>query len=137
MAPIVSQACIFRTRLLVESIRRIFNARLNVTLIGNPSGTATTIRVTAIIKYCKVAFNAGSQSAKVWKVEKGYTSITSLIKKMANANPATEKPILPIRLASLVSCMFRGVGSVLCSVLCRATFPISVSSPTLSTRIVP
>ena len=56
---------------------------------------------------------------------------------MANASPATEKPILPIRLASLVSCMFRGVGSVLCSVLCRATFPISVSSPTLSTRIVP
>ena len=51
MAPMVSQACIFRTRLLVFSIRRMFRAKLRVTLIGNPSGTATTIRVTAIMKY--------------------------------------------------------------------------------------
>ena len=50
MAPIVSQACILRTRLLVDSIRRMFSARLSVTLIGKPSGTATTISVTAIIK---------------------------------------------------------------------------------------
>ena len=37
--------------------------------------------------------------------------------------PATEKPIFPMRLASFVSWIFNGVGSVLCSVLWRATFP--------------
>ena len=51
MAPMVSQACILRTKLLVLSIRRMFSAKLKVTLIGKPSGTATTIKVTAIMKY--------------------------------------------------------------------------------------
>ena len=51
MAPIVSQACILRTRLLVLSMRRMLRARLRVTLMGSPSGTATTISVTAIMKY--------------------------------------------------------------------------------------
>ena len=46
----VSQACIFLTKLLVSSIRFILNAKLSVTLMGRPSGTATTISVTAIIK---------------------------------------------------------------------------------------
>ena len=41
-----------------------------------------------------------------------------------------QKPIFPMRLASFVSWIFNGVGSVLCSVLWRATFPISVASPT-------
>ena len=50
---------------------------------------------------------------------------------------ATEKPIFPMRLASFVSWIFNGVGSVVCSVLWRATFPISVASPTNSTRITP
>ena len=49
-APIVSQACNLRTRLLLLSIRRMFNARLNVTAIGNPSGTVITNSVTAIMK---------------------------------------------------------------------------------------
>ena len=35
VAPIVSQACILRTRLLLVSIRRILSAKLSVTLIGN------------------------------------------------------------------------------------------------------
>ena len=48
-APIVSQAWSLRTRLFSLSIRRILIARLTVTLIGRPSGTATTISVTAII----------------------------------------------------------------------------------------
>ena len=51
-------------------MRRMFSARLRVTLIGKPSGTATTISVTAIMKYFSVACRAGSQSAKVWKEEK-------------------------------------------------------------------
>ena len=51
-------------------MRRMFKARLSVTLMGRPSGTATTMRVTAIMKYCSVCFSAGSQSLKVWKVEK-------------------------------------------------------------------
>ena len=137
MAPIVSQACIFRTRLLVESIRRMFNARLSVTRIGNPSGTATTISVTAIIKYFSVRSKTGSHSCHPFSEPKSKYSTTSFTKKIRKARPATVKPIFPIRFASLVSCMFSGVGSRLSSVLCRATFPISVASPTCSTRMVP
>ena len=45
----VSQACILRTRLLVSSMRCMLSARLRVMLIGRPSGTATTIKVMAIM----------------------------------------------------------------------------------------
>ena len=48
-APIVSQACILRTRLLLASMRFMLMAKLRVTLMGNPSGTATTMTVTAIM----------------------------------------------------------------------------------------
>ena len=51
-APIVSHACNFLTRLLLFNIRRMFSAKLKVTAIGSPSGTAITISVTAIMKYC-------------------------------------------------------------------------------------
>ena len=51
-APIVSQACSLRTRLLFFSMRLMLSARLSVTAIGMPSGTAITISVTAIMKYC-------------------------------------------------------------------------------------
>ena len=51
-APIVSQAWSLRTRLLVFSIRRMFSANASVTAIGRPSGTAITMSVTAIMKYC-------------------------------------------------------------------------------------
>ena len=47
-APIVSQACSFLTRLFSLSIFLILNAILMVTLMGNPSGTATTMSVTAM-----------------------------------------------------------------------------------------
>ena len=36
-------------------MRRILSARLSVTLIGKPSGTATTTNVTATIKACKIS----------------------------------------------------------------------------------
>ena len=49
-APIVSEACSLRTRLLNFSIRRMFSASASVTAIGKPSGTAMTISVTAIMK---------------------------------------------------------------------------------------
>ena len=49
-APIVSQACIFRTRLLASSIRFMLRANDRDTLIGRPSGTVTTMTVTAIMK---------------------------------------------------------------------------------------
>ena len=53
VAPIVSQACILRTRLLVASILRILKARLRVMLMGSPSGTDTTMSVTASIMVTK------------------------------------------------------------------------------------
>ena len=50
-APMVSQAWSLRTRLFDFSILRMLSARERVIAIGNPSGTAITIRVTAIMKY--------------------------------------------------------------------------------------
>ena len=49
-APIVSEACSLRTRLFDFSMRRMFSAKASVTAIGNPSGTAITMSVTAIMK---------------------------------------------------------------------------------------
>ena len=49
-APIVSEAVSLRTRLLDFSMRRILSANAKVTAIGNPSGTAMTMSVTAIMK---------------------------------------------------------------------------------------
>ena len=57
-APMVSQACILRTRLLEAVILRMLYARLKVTLIASPSGTATTISVTAIMKKPRIFPNA-------------------------------------------------------------------------------
>ena len=65
VAPIVSQACILRTRLLVLSIRRILYAKLSVTAIGRPSGTDTTISVTAIISVCNT-YAMNGISSKPW-----------------------------------------------------------------------
>ncbi len=91
MAPIVSQACIFRTKLLVESIRRIFNARLSVTLIGNPSGTATTISVTAIIKYFSVRSKTGSHSCHPFSEPKSKNNNTSLDKEYEKSKTGNGK----------------------------------------------
>jgi hypothetical protein len=48
--PIVSQACIFLTRLLSSSIFFTEYARERVTANGKPSGMATTITVIPIMK---------------------------------------------------------------------------------------
>ena len=54
VAPMVSQACILRTRLLVLSMARMEYASERVTAIGRPSGTATTMSVTATMSVCSV-----------------------------------------------------------------------------------
>ena len=50
-APMVSEACSLRTRLLLLSMRRMLRASDRVTAMGRPSGTAMTMSVTAIMKY--------------------------------------------------------------------------------------
>jgi len=52
--PMVSEACSLLTRLFSLNILLTENARLIVTASGNPSGTATTITVTAIIKALRI-----------------------------------------------------------------------------------
>ena len=49
VAPIVSHECIVRGNVFSFINLRIEKARLSVTDIGKPSGTATTMRVTAIM----------------------------------------------------------------------------------------
>ena len=52
-APIVSQACIVRGRVFCFISRFMLKAKLSVTAMGKPSGTATTMSVTAIITEAK------------------------------------------------------------------------------------
>jgi len=80
-APIVSQACILRTKLFVFSIRFMLSAKLNVTLIGSPSGTDTTINVTATMKL----FNICEISVSV---EKSAAEIINFTSNARNVNPA-------------------------------------------------
>ena len=62
VAPIVSHACILRTRLLVLSILRIEYASDRVTAMGSPSGTDTTTSVTAIMNVCRQYVRNGIRS---------------------------------------------------------------------------
>ena len=48
-APIVSQECMVRGRVFCFISLRMEKAMLRVTLMGKPSGTATTMSVTAIM----------------------------------------------------------------------------------------
>ena len=132
-APIVSQACSFLTRLLLLSIRRMLSARASVTAIGNPSGTAITISVTAIMKYFST-----TSAIFMYSVEchRGLVRM-SCPRNPTNANAATAEPILLMSLASRSSCMFSGVFTAVISVDFVATLPISVLSPTAVTFIRP
>ena len=80
-APIVSQACIRRTRLLCLSILRILSANDNVTLMGRPSGTETTMSVTASI----------TVSIKYWA---SATSPSLPETKNSKSRPKTNKPAM-------------------------------------------
>ena len=132
MAPIVSQACILRTRLFVLSIRRILTASDSVTLIGNPSGTATTISVTATIKYCSTRSAIVIQSASNSPPKRN-----PLTSNATNVSTASEIPARPISFDNRPNCRFSGVSSSLSTVDCSATLPNSVASPTFSTTITP
>ena len=71
-APIVSQACSFLTRLLVRSMRRMLRARLRVTAMGSPSGTAMTMSVTVTMNHfnkvaAMMAQSIGCPGINSWK----------------------------------------------------------------------
>ena len=61
-APMVSQACILRTRLLVLSIRRMDMASERVIDMGSPSGTAMTMMATETMKMFSTCCEIESQS---------------------------------------------------------------------------
>ena len=105
VAPIVSQACILRTRVLPAVILRILYARLRVTLIGNPSGTATTIMVTDIIKKRRRISTFTSQGLS----REIMPSTISLVVREMKSSTAIAMPTFPIREPSLPSSLSRGV----------------------------
>ena len=97
----VSQACILRTKLLVFSIRRMFNAKLKVTLMGRPSGTATTISVTAIMKYFKTMRAMCNHSCQpVMSVTDRYW-YKSFPVNIIKVSPAMVNPTFSMNLANL------------------------------------
>ena len=131
-APIVSQACNLRTRLFSLSIRRILSAKLTVILIGKPSGTATTISVTAIMI---VASANSAISTKVYSESGLGSKNISEMMRPTMISEAIIKLAVDIHLPSCASCALSGVSTSLPS-LARATpRPSSVSTPTAETRI--
>ena len=77
-----------RTKLFAFSIRRILRAKLKVTLIGSPSGTATTTNVTATMKYCKICPAVSSDTHEV-----GSSGFTPKAKPMAARTIDVRTPI--------------------------------------------
>ena len=84
----------------------MLNARLSVTLIGKPSGTDTTIRVTATMKYFKIL--PAVSKVKIVSAVK-IPAIISFVSNPTKVTPATVKPIILINLARPSSCLLSGV----------------------------
>jgi hypothetical protein len=105
--PIVSQARNTLTRLFSFSIFVVAKAKANVTARGRPSGTATTMMVTATIRISKNA-EALSEGGRVSPDKPP----TKRKRSMKNKRPAAEVPILAIAIARPPSFSCRGVGSI-------------------------
>ncbi|CAK7066869.1 MAG: hypothetical protein MEEGG_02951 [Eggerthella lenta] len=131
-APIVSQACILRTRLLVLSIRRMDIASDSVIDIGSPSGTAMTMMATETMKICRTCWEIVSQSPSSSPPTK--TALPSITQKISTDR---RMPRRPIRRERRVNWRSSGVCSSFCTVACSVTRPASVASPTAVTTITP
>ena len=124
-APIVSQACMRRTRLLVLSMRRMDIASDSVMLIGSPSGTAITMMATETMKMCSTCCDISSQSRSNNPPTK--TALPSMTQKIATASAM---PARPMSFERRVNWRLSGVCSSLWTVACSVTRPASVASPT-------
>ncbi len=131
-APIVSQACILRTRLFVRSMRRIDIASDRVIDIGSPSGTAMTMIATENMKSRSTSSTASRRDA--CPSSPASSVLTSSTRKMA---AASAMPMRPMSCESRSSCRSSGVGSPLATVACSVTRPASVASPTAVTIATP
>ena len=100
--------------------------------MASPSGTATTMSVTAIIKKLRRIVRLSSENSNDITPR-----MQSLITNAANVSAAMVKPIFPITVLSLSSCLFNGVFAPVISAACLAVFPISVESPTVVTSNTP
>ena len=81
-----------RTSTLPLSIRRIFDDRTTVIIIGRPSGTATTTTVTASVTACRSfeSSTAGEESiARMATVRKPFARTTE---QKRSASPTTAAP---------------------------------------------
>ena len=124
-APIVSQACIFRTRLFVRSMRRIDMASERVIDMGSPSGTAMTMIATDTINIWSTSCEVSSQLPS--ERDPARYDLTSMTAKIV---AASAMPALPIRCDSRVSWRSSGVGSSFAREACSVTRPASEASPT-------
>jgi len=118
--PIVSEALRRLTKLPRSAISDTEKAKEIVTASGRPSGTATTIIVTAMIKAFKKS-----------EIFYGSAIVRSLYRKIAQSilttkaikvRAATDPPILPIMSAIDSSLVCRGVSSLV-TFMIRSTLP--------------
>ena len=131
-APIVSQACILRTRLLVLSIRRMDMASDSVIDMGSPSGTAITMIATETMKIWSTCCETVSQSCSSRSPRK--SALPSMTQKIRTESAM---PTRPMSCESRVNCRSSGVCSSFCTVACSVTRPASEASPTAVTTITP
>ena len=127
-APMVSHACILRTKLLVFSMRRMDMANESVMLMGSPSGTAMTMMATEIMKRWSTCCETASQFCCNSPPKK--KALKSMMQKMATAS---EMPTRPMSRESRASWRLSGVGSSQRTAACSVTRPASVASPTAVT----
>ena len=133
-APIVSQACIFLTKLFSFAIVFMENAKARVTERGSPSGTATMMTITAPMRNFTSVRSVSADHAKVCSPN-AKSQCTRL--RMINIREAIVKAAILIRAARPFSCSCSGVIFSTSIEACRVVFPISVSSPTFSTTPSP
>ena len=125
--PMPSQAERWRTSALsTESICPILKARLSVTASGRPSGTATTMMVTATMK--------AEMSAVYQSLGCATVSRTS---RMMKTTTATSVPTLPMEVATASRRIWRGVSSSFSSLVTAMMRPHSVFIPVAVTSISP
>ena len=105
-------------------------AKAKVTAIGKPSGTETTINVTAIINVC-------NKYERKFIKTKGSPLVKYNIILPTTINPAIAYPNLETKPPSLSNCSFKGVRTL--ESICAAvkTLPFSVLSPTANTLQIP
>lgn len=136
--PIISHDAKVLTKFYSSFILFTEKANVIVTAKGNPSGTATTIIVTPIMKNLSILYKQSICQNYSQKVRSSFVpySMNNRTNRMMNVNIATTTPTLPIVSATASNFTYKGVGVLSLSPNFFISF-CTVLSPTYKTNITP